>query len=61
MHDGALTNLEEMFDPARQHPGYVPRGWNPAGVTERAIPGHAFGLALTVEDKQALIAFLRSL
>jgi hypothetical protein len=61
MHDGALTSLEDMFDPARQRPDYEPRGWNPAGMTKRAIPGHPFGLGLSVEDKQALLAFLRSL
>jgi hypothetical protein len=30
-------------------------------VVPRAIPGHSFGLALSADDKQALIAFLRSL
>jgi hypothetical protein len=61
MHDGALTSLEEMFDPARQSPDYEPRGWNPVDVTKRAIPGHPFGLAMPSDDKRALIAFLRSL
>lgn len=61
MHDGALTSLEQMFDAARQSPSYEPRGWNPAGIKTRAIPGHSFGLALSADDKQALIAFLRSL
>jgi hypothetical protein len=61
MHDGALTSLEEMFDPAREDPDYQPRGWNPAGATKRAIPGHRFGLTLPADDKQALLAFLRSL
>jgi cytochrome c peroxidase len=61
MHDGALTSLEEMFDPARQSPDYEPRGWNPVDVTKRAIAGHPFGLAMPSDDKRALIAFLRSL
>ena len=61
MHDGALTSLEDMFDPARHRPDYEPRGWNPVGVTKRAIPGHPFGFELSAEDKQALLAFLRSL
>jgi hypothetical protein len=61
MHDCALTSLEEMFDPSRQSPEYQPRGWNPIGVEKRAIPGHAFGLTLSADDKQALIAFLRGL
>lgn len=61
MHDGALTTLEEMFDPARHRPDYEPRGWSPYGMDKRAIPGHPFGLDLSAADKQALIAFLRSL
>jgi len=61
MHDGALTSLEEMFDAVREDPDYAPRGWNPAGMTKRAIPGHRFGLTLPEDDKQALLAFLRSL
>jgi hypothetical protein len=61
LHDGALTSLEEMFDPARLRPDYEPRGWSPAGVDKRAIPGHAFGLELPADEKQALLAFLRSL
>jgi hypothetical protein len=61
MHDGALTSLEEMFDPARESPDYEPRGWNPVGVKKRAIPGHPSGLDLSADEKQALIAFLRSL
>jgi hypothetical protein len=43
LHDGSLTSLEEMFDPARLKPDYVPKGWSPPGVTERAVPGHTFG------------------
>jgi cytochrome c peroxidase len=61
LHDGSLTSLEEMFDPARVNPGYAPTGWNPPGVTTRAVPGHTFGLTLNPDDKQALLAFLRSL
>jgi hypothetical protein len=49
-----------MFDPARHRSDYEPRGWNPVGVQKRAIPGHPFGLDLSADDKQALIAFLRS-
>jgi cytochrome c peroxidase len=61
MHDGALTSLEEMFDSARHHADYQPRGWSPFGVDARAIPGHPFGLKLPPDQKQALLAFLRSL
>jgi hypothetical protein len=61
LHDGSLTSLEEMFDPARLDPQYQPKGWNPPGVRMRAVPGHTFGLSLGPEDKGALLAFLRTL
>jgi hypothetical protein len=61
LHDGSLTTLEEMFDPARLKPDFAPKGWNPPGVTKRAVPGHEFGLSLSAEDRRRLIAFLRTL
>jgi hypothetical protein len=61
LHDGSVASLEEMFDLDRLKPDHVPGGWKGPGVTKRAIPGHPFGLALNAEDKQALLAFLRSL
>ena len=61
LHDGSVASLEEMFDPYRLKPDHVPGGWIGPGVTNRAIPGHPFGLALNTEDKAALLAFLRSL
>jgi hypothetical protein len=61
LHDASVTSLEEMFDPARTSPEYEPKGWNPPGVTKRAVPGHAFGLSLNAEDRSVLLAFLRSL
>src|SRR4029453_7477445 len=33
----------------------------PPGTTTRAVMGHDFGLNLTVEEKRALIAFLKTL
>ncbi len=44
-HGGAVRNLEEWFDPARRD----------------RVPGHPFGLALTRDDRGALIAFLKTL
>jgi hypothetical protein len=44
-HRGSVNTLEEWFDPQRR---------------ER-VAGHPFGLALSVEDRAALIAFLRTL
>lgn len=61
LHDGSVTSLEEMFDSARLDAAYAPKGWNPPGVTQRAVPGHLFGLSLNAEDKAALLTFLRSL
>ena len=61
LHDGSVANLEEMFDPNRLRPDHEPGGWKGPGVTNRAIAGHPFGLGLNPEDKDALLAFLRSL
>jgi hypothetical protein len=44
-HAGAVTTLEEWFDPARLS----------------MVPGHPFGLQLRPSERQALIAFLRTL
>jgi hypothetical protein len=44
-HSGAVRDLEEWFDPARL----------------ARVQGHPFGLALTEEDRRALIAFLKTI
>jgi mono/diheme cytochrome c family protein len=61
LHDGALTTLEEMFDPARLQDDFVPSGFRPVGAKTRAIKGHEFGLKLSPEERSNLIAFLRTL
>lgn len=61
LHDGSLTSLEEFFDNRRLNDDFEPQGWNPPGVSRRAVPGHLFGLGLSTDDKAALLAFLRSL
>jgi hypothetical protein len=61
LHDGSVASLDEMFDARRLSPDHVPGGWKGPGVTARAIPGHPYGLNLTAGDKEALLAFLRSL
>ena len=61
LHDASVTSLEEMFDAARLSPDYEPKGWNPPGVTRRAVPGHIVALSLNDEDRSALLAFVRSL
>ena len=60
-HSGFVASLEDWFDPARLRAEYVPTGWRGPGVEHRAVPGHDFGLDLEPSDKQALIAFLRTL
>lgn len=57
----ALTTLEEWFDPARLSQDFVPSGFVGYRVTQRAVPGHEFGLRLNAEDKAALIFFLKTL
>jgi hypothetical protein len=61
LHDGSLTTLEEMFDPARLRDDYVPTGFILPGQKTQAVPGHVFGLKLNAADRTALLAFLRSL
>lgn len=60
-HDGSCATLEDWFDPRRLRDDYVPTGFKGAGVGTRAVKGHAFGLDLSTGDKQALIAFLKTL
>lgn len=60
-HNGSVATLEDWFDPRRLREEYVPTGWRGYGVTSRAVKGHEFGLKLNAEDKEALIAFLKTL
>jgi hypothetical protein len=57
-HSGQVNSLEEWFDPARLNDNYVPKGFH---LQPGPIRGHNFGLGLSPEDRQALIAFLRTL
>jgi hypothetical protein len=61
LHDGSVATLEEMFNPARLNADHVPGGFRPLGSPTRAIPGHEFGLNLSPEQRQQLIAFLKTL
>jgi hypothetical protein len=60
-HNGSVATLEDWFDPRRTKEDYVPTGFKGYGVKARAVKGHLFGLDLSVEDRRALIAFLRTL
>ena len=61
LHDGSVASLKEMFDPNRLKETHEPGGWFLPGQKTRAIKGHEFGLKLSAEEKQALIAFLKTL
>ena len=60
-HSGSVATLEDWFDPRRTSEGYIPTGFRGFGVRTRAVKGHTFGLDLPVEDRKALIAFLKTL
>jgi hypothetical protein len=60
-HNGSVATLEDWFDPKRLQDAYVPTGFRGYGMKTRAVKGHEFGLKLPPSDKQALIAFLRTL
>jgi hypothetical protein len=59
--DGSCATLEDWFDPARLRDDYVPTGFAGYGIQRRAVPGHKFGLNISIDDKRALIAFLKTL
>jgi len=60
-HNGSVATLEDWFDQARLRDDYVPTGFIGYGLETRPIRGHEFGLTLSGDDKQALIAFLKTL
>lgn len=61
LHDGSAGSLEELFDPGRLQGTHLRGGWRPPGVERQAIPGHEFGLRVSVAEREQLIAFLRTL
>ena len=60
-HNGSVATLEDWFDPERLKPDYQPTGFSGAGGKARAVTGHEFGLDLEIEDRRALVAFLKTL
>jgi hypothetical protein len=60
-HNGSVATLEDWFDPARLRADYVPTGFKGYDGKTRSVKGHRFGLDLPPGDKEALIAFLRTL
>lgn len=57
-HNGQAETLQEWFDASRLREDYVPKGFH---LGPGAIRGHEFGLKLSLDDRQALIAFLKTL
>jgi mono/diheme cytochrome c family protein len=60
-HNGSVATLEDWFDRRRLRDDYVPTGFRGYGVKARAVKGHPFGLDLSIEDRKALIKFLKTL
>lgn len=60
-HHGSVATLEDWFDPRRVLEGYVPTGYAGPDGRNRIVRGHEFGLTLGLEERRALVAFLRTL
>jgi hypothetical protein len=61
LHNGGLANLEDLLDPKRLEPDYIPTGFKPLWLKHMAVTGHPFGLELNTADKKALVAYLKSI
>jgi len=60
LHDGSVGSLDELFDAARLKNNFHSSNL-PASVPSQAVPGHVYGLELSVEDRNRLVAFLKTL
>ncbi len=60
LHDGSVGSLEELFSDARLRPDFHSSNW-PAATPPHAVEGHPFGLSLKPSDREALVAFLKTL
>lgn len=61
-HSGQVASLEEWFDPRRLQPDFVTQGgFRLPGAASAAVRGHEMGLRLAPQERQDLIAFLRTL
>ena len=61
LHDGSITSLEELLSSERLEEDFKRTGYNPTWNFNDQVEGHPFGLEISAEDKQALIAYLNSL
>jgi mono/diheme cytochrome c family protein len=60
-HNGSAASLEDWFDPSRLKPNYVPTGFKGYDGRARSIPGHLFGLTLSLSEREDLLVFLNTL
>jgi hypothetical protein len=60
LHDGSIGTLEELFSPDRLKPEFRSSNWSELTLAH-VVQGHPFGLDLSIGDRSALIAFLRTL
>jgi hypothetical protein len=56
LHDGTVPSVDVLFDPSRLAPGFAGGLHGPG-----PIEGHAFGLDLGADDRDALLAYLKAL
>jgi cytochrome c5 len=56
LHHGAVPSLDDLLSPERLQAGYTR---SPLG--KGAVPGHTYGTDLSKQDRDALVAYLRTL
>jgi hypothetical protein len=56
LHDGSLSTIDALFDPARTH-----SDWRGGRVGAGAVPGHDYGFDLDPSDRAEIVAYLRAL
>jgi hypothetical protein len=56
LHHGALRTLEDLLSPERLEVSFSRGALGPG-----AVPGHVYGTDWSLEDRQAVVAFLRTL
>lgn len=61
LHDGSLKTLEELMNPARVKKTFKPTGFEGSPPGYEGVPGHTFTLLESAEEREALLAFLKSL
>jgi hypothetical protein len=60
-HRGWVNSLEDWLSPNRLESDFILTGWVGPEGSPRAVPGHPYGTDLSDDDRQALMALLRTL